>query len=78
MAGSILFPDVESYTKSVVFCLGKTNETTGYWSHGIQVSVNVVAQLFSIHFKNGHRQNDWLIYFYFVFLLFLIFYKYRK
>lgn len=37
MAGSILIPDAESYTKSAVFCLGKTNETTGYWTHGIQV-----------------------------------------
>lgn len=37
MAGNILIPDVQSYTKSVVFSLGKTNETTGYWAHGIQV-----------------------------------------
>lgn len=37
MAGSILFPDVESYTKSAVFTLGRSSETTGYWSHGIQV-----------------------------------------
>lgn len=39
MSGSILFPDVESYTKSAVFSLGKTNETTGYWIHGIQVHI---------------------------------------
>lgn len=37
MNGSILFPDVETYTKSAVYSLGKTNETTGYWIHGIQV-----------------------------------------
>lgn len=37
MAGSIMFPDVESYTKSAFFTLGRTNVTTGYWSHGIQV-----------------------------------------
>lgn len=36
--GNILIPDVQSYTKSAVFSLGKTNETTGYWSHGIQVT----------------------------------------
>lgn len=50
MAGSILFPDVESYTKSAVFCLGKTNETTGYWSHGIQVSVLLFRALLLWHF----------------------------
>lgn len=37
MNGSILFPDVETYTKSAVASLGRTNETTGYWIHGIQV-----------------------------------------
>lgn len=37
--GNILIPDVQSYTKSAVFSLGKTSETTGYWSHGIQVSI---------------------------------------
>lgn len=36
-AGGILVPDVESYTKSAVFSIGRTSETTGYWSHGIQV-----------------------------------------
>lgn len=37
MAGNILIPDVHSYTRSAVFSLGKTGETTGYWSHGLQV-----------------------------------------
>lgn len=37
-AGSVFVPDVESYGKSAVFTLGKTIETTGYWSHAIQVS----------------------------------------
>jgi len=31
-------PDVESYTKFAVFTLGKSSQTTGYWSHGLQVS----------------------------------------
>lgn len=31
MNGGILFPDVETFTKSAVFSLGKTSETTGYW-----------------------------------------------
>lgn len=38
MQGSILFPDVETYTNSAVASLGRTNETTGYWIHGIQVN----------------------------------------
>jgi 17beta-estradiol 17-dehydrogenase / very-long-chain 3-oxoacyl-CoA reductase len=36
MKGSILVPNVESYTKSAVFTLGKSSKTTGYWSHGLQ------------------------------------------
>lgn len=36
MKGNILVPDVESYTKSAVFTLGKSSRTTGYWSHGLQ------------------------------------------
>lgn len=38
MKGGFLIPDVKSFTKSAVFTLGKSNETTGYWSHGLQVS----------------------------------------
>lgn len=49
MAGSILFPDVQSYTKSAVFCLGKTSETTGYWSHGIQVSNTFTCELLYVY-----------------------------
>ena len=37
MKGNILIPHVQSYTRSLVFTLGKTIETTGYWSHGLQV-----------------------------------------
>ncbi|KAG5674674.1 hypothetical protein PVAND_004627 [Polypedilum vanderplanki] len=36
MKGSILVPDVESYTRSAVFTLGKSSQTNGYWSHGLQ------------------------------------------
>lgn len=39
MKGNILVPDVESYTKSAVFTLGKSSKTTGYWSHGLQYGV---------------------------------------
>lgn len=44
--GGILFPNVDAYTRSAVFCLGKTSETTGYWSHGIQVSTDGYRTLF--------------------------------
>lgn len=41
---NLFIPDVESYTKFAVFTLGKTNTTTGYWSHGIQVSIAAGCQ----------------------------------
>jgi 17beta-estradiol 17-dehydrogenase / very-long-chain 3-oxoacyl-CoA reductase len=45
MKGNILVPDVESYTKSAVFTLGKSSRTTGYWSHGIQyVAMQLVPE----------------------------------
>lgn len=40
MAGNIFCPDVVSYTKSAVFTLGKTDRTTGYWSHGLQYAAS--------------------------------------
>ncbi|XP_058449403.1 very-long-chain 3-oxoacyl-CoA reductase-like [Malaya genurostris] len=32
------FANVEKYTKFAVFTIGKTNYTTGYWAHGIQLT----------------------------------------
>lgn len=43
MSGNIFCPDVVSYTKSAVFSLGKSDRTTGYWSHGIQYAFNKLA-----------------------------------
>lgn len=37
MNGNLFVPDVETYGRSAVFTLGKTDETTGYWSHAVQV-----------------------------------------
>lgn len=52
-SGNILIPDVQSYTKSAVFSLGKTNETTGYWTHGIQVSVlHITYWIYFLKFVN--------------------------
>lgn len=39
--GNILCPDVETYTRWAVASLGRTNETTGYWIHGLQVHVHL-------------------------------------
>lgn len=53
MAGSFLIPDVKSYTKSAIFCLGKTDATTGYWSHGIQVrniEINLYSKTYFIYY----------------------------
>lgn len=37
MTGSrLLYPTVEDYVKFAFFTLGKSYETTGYWSHGLQ------------------------------------------
>lgn len=36
MSGGLLVPSVESYTKSALFTLGKTNRTNGWWSHSVQ------------------------------------------
>lgn len=47
-SGNLLIPDVQSYAKSAVFSLGKTSETTGYWSHGIQVGIYIAQNMFSI------------------------------
>ncbi|KAI9584179.1 hypothetical protein GQX74_010514 [Glossina fuscipes] len=42
MKGNLLIPQVQTFTRSAVFTLGKTVETTGYWSHGIQVSAFII------------------------------------
>lgn len=50
-AGGILVPDVESFTKSAVFSIGRTSETTGYWTHGIQVNSPPIFLLFDIRIQ---------------------------
>lgn len=46
MKGNLLIPDVKSYAKWAVFTLGKSSETTGYWSHGLQVSYSNFKRVF--------------------------------
>lgn len=36
--GNVFIPDVRAYTRSAVAALGRSGRTTGYWSHGVQVS----------------------------------------
>lgn len=36
MEGGVFIPNAESYAKHAVFTLGKSKQTTGYWSHSIQ------------------------------------------
>lgn len=54
MSGGLLIPDVESFTRSAVFTLGKTNETTGYWTHGLQYAVSKIVPEW-IRMKIGHK-----------------------
>lgn len=39
MQSSFLIPNAKTYAKYAVFMLGKADETTGYWSHGLQVDI---------------------------------------
>ncbi|KAH8403206.1 hypothetical protein KR222_007731 [Zaprionus bogoriensis] len=36
MRGGFLIPNARSYARAAVFMLGKTNETNGFWTHGLQ------------------------------------------
>ncbi|XP_034472217.1 inactive hydroxysteroid dehydrogenase-like protein 1 isoform X1 [Drosophila innubila] len=36
MRGGFLIPNAQSFARSAVFTLGKTNTTTGFWTHGLQ------------------------------------------
>lgn len=56
MKGGFLIPDVKSFTKSAVFTLGKSNETTGYWSHGLQYAVFKLVPS-SLRASVGHKMN---------------------
>jgi 17beta-estradiol 17-dehydrogenase / very-long-chain 3-oxoacyl-CoA reductase len=39
----ILVPGATTYAKYAVKALGQVNETTGYWSHGIQVLTKLLT-----------------------------------
>ncbi|XP_055920438.1 inactive hydroxysteroid dehydrogenase-like protein 1 [Eupeodes corollae] len=54
MNGGFLIPDVKSFSESAVFTLGKTSETTGYWTHGLQYAVSKLVPEWT-RTKIGHR-----------------------
>ncbi|XP_070492605.1 hydroxysteroid dehydrogenase-like protein 1 [Chironomus tepperi] len=62
MKGNILMPDVESYTKFAVFTLGKSSQTTGYWSHGLQYGAmrlcpDFIRTIISFNMNRGFRNE---------------------
>ncbi|KAL7042013.1 hypothetical protein ACKWTF_000991 [Chironomus riparius] len=62
MKGNILMPDVESYTKFAVFTLGKSSQTTGYWSHGLQYGAmrlcpEFIRTIISLSMNRGFREE---------------------
>ncbi|XP_052864752.1 inactive hydroxysteroid dehydrogenase-like protein 1 [Anopheles cruzii] len=46
MEGGLFIPNAEMYAKFATFTLGKTKQTTGYWSHGLQVGIMKLAPEF--------------------------------
>ena len=39
MSGGVFIPNAETYSRSAVWTLGKTNRTTGFWLHSLQFTV---------------------------------------
>ncbi|XP_037960400.1 hydroxysteroid dehydrogenase-like protein 1 [Teleopsis dalmanni] len=56
MKGGFLIPNVKSFTRSAVFTLGKTIETTGYWTHGLQYFVMKLAPEW-MRIRIGHQMT---------------------
>uniref|UniRef100_A0A1A9Z2H9 Uncharacterized protein n=1 Tax=Glossina pallidipes TaxID=7398 RepID=A0A1A9Z2H9_GLOPL len=55
---------VETYTRSAVFTLGKTQETTGYWTHAVlHFSANLLPEWLRIritHIISNYVRKDYL------------------
>ncbi|KAH8362636.1 hypothetical protein KR200_005599, partial [Drosophila serrata] len=54
MQGGLLFPNAYTFARSAVFTLGKTSETNGFWTHGIQYFFMKMAPL-RIRTYLGHQ-----------------------
>ncbi|XP_047987316.1 inactive hydroxysteroid dehydrogenase-like protein 1 isoform X2 [Leguminivora glycinivorella] len=62
MAGGPLVPTPESYAKYAVAMLGRVQNTTGYWMHGVQAFFTQLAPVWfrtkvAGHLNNGFRQE---------------------
>uniref|UniRef100_A0A1B0AUP4 Uncharacterized protein n=1 Tax=Glossina palpalis gambiensis TaxID=67801 RepID=A0A1B0AUP4_9MUSC len=58
--GTFFGTPVEAFTRSAVFTLGKTKETTGYWAHGIMVKLQFVFYIIIYKLKKGKFQSFFL------------------
>ncbi|KAG7311852.1 hypothetical protein JYU34_002936 [Plutella xylostella] len=56
MRGSLLVPDAESYARSAVATLGRVQDTTGFWSHGLQYTFIKLVPVW-LRTKIGHHLN---------------------
>ncbi|XP_037977265.2 inactive hydroxysteroid dehydrogenase-like protein 1 isoform X2 [Plutella xylostella] len=56
MRGSLLVPDAESYARSAVATLGRVQDTTGFWSHGLQYTFIKMVPVW-LRTKIGHHLN---------------------
>ncbi|KAH8248774.1 hypothetical protein KR032_003093 [Drosophila birchii] len=54
MQGGLLFPNAYTFARSAVFTLGKTSETNGFWTHGLQYFFMKMAPL-RIRTYVGHQ-----------------------
>ncbi|XP_017056566.1 hydroxysteroid dehydrogenase-like protein 1 isoform X1 [Drosophila ficusphila] len=54
MQGGLFFPNAYTFSRFAVFTLGKTSETNGFWTHGIQYALMKLAPL-PIRTYLGHR-----------------------
>eukprot|EP00099_Drosophila_melanogaster_P007847 NP_001260523.1 uncharacterized protein Dmel_CG13284, isoform D [Drosophila melanogaster] len=54
MQGGLFFPNAYTFARSAVFTLGKTSETNGFWTHGIQYAIMKLAPL-PIRTYLGHQ-----------------------
>lgn len=56
MSGNLFVPDVQTYGRWAAFTLAKTYETTGYWSHAVQVRND--ANLFKKNCRFCKRERN--------------------
>ncbi|XP_026480547.1 inactive hydroxysteroid dehydrogenase-like protein 1 [Ctenocephalides felis] len=64
---SLLVPDARTYARHAVATLGRTDSTTGYWSHGIQYTFTslppvwlrtLIGGIMNMSFRNEYLQRE--------------------